>query len=63
MASRLEIRVEPEEKSAYDVAAKQAGLERSDWIRATLNAAAEKAKSALTNGEQGNRTRPAKTGS
>jgi uncharacterized protein (DUF1778 family) len=39
---RLEIRVEAAEKRAYDVAAKQAGLKRSDWIRATLNDAAGK---------------------
>jgi uncharacterized protein (DUF1778 family) len=41
-AERLEIRVEAAEKRAYDTAAKQAGLERSDWIRATLNAATGK---------------------
>jgi len=42
-AERLEIRVEAAEKRAYDAAAKEAGIERSDWIRATLNAAAVKA--------------------
>jgi uncharacterized protein (DUF1778 family) len=42
MAGRLEIRVDPCEKEAYDEAARLAGLERSDWIRATLNAAAKR---------------------
>jgi predicted HicB family RNase H-like nuclease len=43
MAGRLEIRVDPAEKLAYDQAAEAAGMERSDWIRATLNAAAKRA--------------------
>lgn len=43
MAGRLEIRVEPSEKNTYDKAAEAAGMDRSDWIRATLNAAAKKA--------------------
>src|SRR5689334_11819194 len=42
MAARLEIRVDPAEKAAYADAARAAGLEVSDWIRATLNAAAKK---------------------
>lgn len=40
MAGRLEIRVDPAEKAAYAQAAEAAGMDRSDWIRATLNAAA-----------------------
>jgi Protein of unknown function (DUF1778) len=40
LGGRLEIRVEEAEKSAYDQAAALEGIERSDWIRATLNAAA-----------------------
>ena len=42
MTARLEIRVEPDEKDAYEKAASLAGMERSDWIRATLNAEAKK---------------------
>ena len=42
MAGRLEIRVDPGEKEAYDEAARRAGMDRSDWIRATLNAAAKR---------------------
>jgi uncharacterized protein (DUF1778 family) len=41
MAGRLEIRVEPAEKAAYDRAADAAGMDRSDWIRLTLNTAAK----------------------
>lgn len=59
-AARLELRVELEEKRAYDKAAATFGLERSDWIRETLNSAAE---AALQSGERGNRTRPADAGS
>lgn len=43
LTARLEIRVEPDEKDAYDKAADAAKMERSDWIRATLNAAAKRA--------------------
>jgi uncharacterized protein (DUF1778 family) len=43
MAGRLEIRVDPAEKAAYDRAADAAGMDRSDWIRLILNAAAKKA--------------------
>lgn len=43
MADRLEIRVGPGEKEAYDKAAKLTGMDRSDWIRAALNAAARRA--------------------
>jgi uncharacterized protein (DUF1778 family) len=42
MGERLEIRVIAAEKAAYDRAAEAAGVERSDWIRDTLNAAAAK---------------------
>jgi antitoxin component of RelBE/YafQ-DinJ toxin-antitoxin module len=41
MAARLEIRVDPAEKAAYVAAARAAGMECSDWIRLTLNAAAK----------------------
>jgi uncharacterized protein (DUF1778 family) len=43
MAGRLEIRIDPAEKAAYDAAAHTAGLDRSDWIRFVLNAAAKRA--------------------
>ncbi len=43
MAERLEIRITAAEKQAFDEAARQAELERSDWIRQTLNAAARRA--------------------
>ena len=49
MGERLEIRIEAAEKAAYDRAAQAAGLERSDWMRATLNAAAQE----LLNGRHG----------
>jgi uncharacterized protein (DUF1778 family) len=42
MTDRLEVRLEPGEKAAYDKAADLAGMERSDWIRAVLNDAAAK---------------------
>jgi hypothetical protein len=42
MGERLEIRVSAAEKAAYDRAASGAKMERSDWIRATLNAAAKR---------------------
>lgn len=43
MAGRLEIRLLPGEKEAYEQAADLQGMERSDWIRATLNLAAKRA--------------------
>jgi uncharacterized protein (DUF1778 family) len=43
MAGRLEIRVDPAEKDAYDQAAAAQGMDRSDWIRFTLNSAAKRA--------------------
>ncbi len=43
MGERLEIRVDAAEKTAYEQAADAAGMDRSDWIRATLNAAAKRA--------------------
>jgi uncharacterized protein (DUF1778 family) len=42
LSERLEIRVDAAEKAAYDRAAEAAGVERSDWIRDTLNAAAKR---------------------
>lgn len=39
MTARLEIRADPAEKAAYVEAAQAAGMEVSDWIRATLSAA------------------------
>jgi hypothetical protein len=61
MAGRLEIRVTPAEKDAYDNAASMANLERSDWIRATLNAAAKRVLNPQkTNGERRFRSHPAK---
>jgi predicted HicB family RNase H-like nuclease len=42
MAARLEIRVDPAEKAAYVAAALAAGVDLSEWIRATLNAAAKR---------------------
>jgi uncharacterized protein (DUF1778 family) len=41
MGERLEIRLLPGEKDAYDAAADAAGMERSEWIRLVLNGAAE----------------------
>jgi hypothetical protein len=43
MGERLEIRLLPGEKVAYDTASDAAGMERSDWIRHILNEAANKA--------------------
>jgi uncharacterized protein (DUF1778 family) len=43
MAGRLEIRLLPGEKEAYEQAATLQGEQMSDWIRATLNRAAERA--------------------
>jgi uncharacterized protein (DUF1778 family) len=43
MEGRLEIRVADDEKQAYADAAKAKGVDRSDWIRATLNTAAKRA--------------------
>lgn len=42
MGERLEIRLAAGEKDAYDAAARATGLDRSDWIRAVLNAAAKR---------------------
>ena len=42
MTGRLEIRLEPGEKEAYDEAAERAGLDRSEWVRTILNAAAKR---------------------
>jgi uncharacterized protein (DUF1778 family) len=42
MGERLEIRLELGEKSAYDDAAKAAGMDRSDWIRSILNTAVKR---------------------
>jgi uncharacterized protein (DUF1778 family) len=39
---RIEFRAEPEEREAYEAAAKAAGLERSEWVRDRLNAAARR---------------------
>jgi uncharacterized protein (DUF1778 family) len=43
MTDRLEIRLAPGEKDAYGRAAQSAGMDRSDWIRAALNAAVKRA--------------------
>jgi uncharacterized protein (DUF1778 family) len=43
MGERLEIRIDAAEKAAYDRAARLAGMDRSDLIRATLNSAAKRA--------------------
>jgi len=50
MTGRLEIRVDPAEKDAYVRAAGAAGMDRSDWIRLTLNAAARKVLRAKRSG-------------
>lgn len=42
MADRLEIRVSADEKLAYEQAALASGMERSEWIRLALNAAANR---------------------
>jgi uncharacterized protein (DUF1778 family) len=42
MGGRLEIRLLPGEKDAYHRAADAAGVGLSDWVRATLNAAAKR---------------------
>jgi antitoxin component of RelBE/YafQ-DinJ toxin-antitoxin module len=42
MGERLEIRIDAAEKAAYDQAATAAGMDRSEWIRAILNAAAKR---------------------
>lgn len=44
MGERLEIRLEADEKAAYDAAATAAGMERSDWMRSVLNAAARRSQ-------------------
>jgi uncharacterized protein (DUF1778 family) len=43
MTARLEIRISDGEKQTYEEAAQTAGMDRSDWIRLTLNAAAKRA--------------------
>ncbi len=43
MGQRLEIRLLPGEKDAYEKAADVAGIDRSEWIRLTLNDAAQRA--------------------
>jgi uncharacterized protein (DUF1778 family) len=43
MADRLEIRLDAAEKDAYERAAATQGMDRSDWIRLILNAAAKRA--------------------
>ena len=40
--NRLDLRVTPDEKVAYETAADELGLDRSDWIRLILNKASEK---------------------
>jgi hypothetical protein len=42
MGERLEIRLEAGEKELFDRAASAAKMDRSEWIRATLNAAAKR---------------------
>jgi len=42
MTGRLEIRVSADEKQTYEEAAQAAGMDRSDWIRLALNAAAKR---------------------
>jgi uncharacterized protein (DUF1778 family) len=39
---RIEIRVDRSEQEAYEAAAKAADLERSEWMRLRLNAAAKR---------------------
>jgi hypothetical protein len=39
---RVELRADSDEITAWDQAAKRAGIGRSDWIRARLNAAAKR---------------------
>ena len=50
MGERLEIRLETGEKAAYDRAARAVGMERSDWIRGVLNAAAQRIVSKSADG-------------
>jgi uncharacterized protein (DUF1778 family) len=42
MEGRLEIRVTPAEKAAYSAAADLLDMDRSEWIRQTLNIASER---------------------
>jgi uncharacterized protein (DUF1778 family) len=42
MADRLEIRVSADEKQIYEDAAQAVGMDRSEWMRLTLNAAANR---------------------
>jgi uncharacterized protein (DUF1778 family) len=39
---RVELRVDADELALWDQAVKKSGLQRSDWIRARLNAAARR---------------------
>lgn len=39
LSERLELRVTPTEKAAYDTASEVSGMERSDWIRLVLQKA------------------------
>jgi hypothetical protein len=41
-AERVELRADADEVLAWDQAAKKAGIGRSDWVRARLNAAAKR---------------------
>jgi hypothetical protein len=42
LSERLELRITASEKIAYEKASQDAGMERSDWIRAVLNSAVRK---------------------
>lgn len=44
LSERLELRVTSGEKVAYDQAAEEAGMERSDWIRMILKRATRRPK-------------------
>jgi hypothetical protein len=41
LSDRIIIRLTPSEHAAYDLAAKDAGLDRSEWMRKILNRAAK----------------------
>jgi hypothetical protein len=43
LSERLELRITPSERRAYEQAAQDADMERSDWIRVILNKAAKNA--------------------
>jgi hypothetical protein len=53
---RIEIRAVAGEREAYEAAARAAGLERSEWIRSRLNAAAE--RESRKGGDRGLRSHP-----